>query len=165
MEAADRDEAVRLRVEETLDGVREGIKLVLEVDVVEVEALRRLLVVFIECFCGGDEVADDVRFKCTGFRASAGEEKTEAVVMIACLLAVATEYPSSGTSRMGCCCGWGLVSGRGLLTIFLGGGKGLREAEPRKSTMAIVACQSNDAQNARWTIHDPTIYNPGIDGS
>lgn len=48
MEAADRDEAVRLSVEETLDGVREGMKLVLEVDVVEVEALRR--VVFIGCF-------------------------------------------------------------------------------------------------------------------
>lgn len=49
MEAADRDEAVRLRVEETLDGVRVGIKLVLEVDVVEVEveAVRRL--VFIWC--------------------------------------------------------------------------------------------------------------------
>ena len=42
MEAADREEAVRLRVEETLDGVREGMKLVLEVEVVEVEAFRRL---------------------------------------------------------------------------------------------------------------------------
>ena len=47
MEAADRDEAVRLSVEETLDGVREGTKLVLAVEVVEVEALRR--VVFIGC--------------------------------------------------------------------------------------------------------------------
>lgn len=58
MEAADRDEAVRLSVEETFDGVREGTKLVLAVDVVEVEALRR--VGFIGCFWGGDEVADDV---------------------------------------------------------------------------------------------------------
>lgn len=42
MEAADRDEAVRLSVEETFDGVREGTKLVLEVEAVDVEALRRL---------------------------------------------------------------------------------------------------------------------------
>ena len=65
--------------------------------------------------------------------------------MIACLLVVDTEYPSSGETRLRCCWGWGLVSGRELFTIFLGG-KWLREVEARKSTMAIVACTMHHAR-------------------
>jgi hypothetical protein len=83
IEPADRDEEVRLRVEETFDGVRVGVKLVLAVAVVEVEAVRRL--VFMWFLCEGGDVVGDGSFNWAGFRASPGE-KTEAAVMMPCLL-------------------------------------------------------------------------------
>lgn len=43
MDAPDRDDAVRLRVDEMVDGVRVGTKVVLEVEVVEVEGVRRAM--------------------------------------------------------------------------------------------------------------------------
>lgn len=99
MEAADRDEAVRLRLEETLEGVRVGMKLVLAVEVVEVEAVRRL--VFIWWLSDGEAVVDDVNFCCAGFR-GIPELKVEAVVMIPCLLFADTEYPRSGVIWVRC---------------------------------------------------------------
>ena len=45
MEAPDRDDAVRLSVVEMVDGVRVGTWVVLEVEVVEVEGVRRAVLV------------------------------------------------------------------------------------------------------------------------